>query len=621
MTPRRRVLSRIALLAVGPLLLSGCGSIPAAAPSQPGSTLQGSVHGGQQPVSGARIFLYAAGSSGNGVAANDLLAPRIITTDTAGAFTITNDYLCPTPNTEVYLVARGGNPGLAPTLSNPALVLTAALGSCASLTPSTFVQINEVTTVAAAWALSQFLGPGALIGASATNASGLRNAFALAANLADTSTGRIPTLPPGTLTEPAKINTLADVLAPCVNSDGTSACTPLFSAASPAANPAASPATSTPATPTNTLDAALNIVRNPATNVVAVFNAGPAQVPFQPVLASPPHDWTLSLTYGNCASTCGGLNQPGALALDSSDNAWVANYNGAVVSAFSPTGLPLAPTGFPGLGLRQSYGIAVDPSNNIWVTNEQSVTAASNGHQGSVSKFSPAGVELSGYGYTGGGLYYPLGIAADPAGPIWIADYASSSATLLAPTGASISPATGYAPYALPFTSAVAVDAAHNAWFAFEGGAARVTPAGVVSSFPCCNLPAGIAIDQSGNIWLADYNASAVVKLTPAGAIANQVTLSNGTVGPQGIAVDGSGNVWVANYFGNTLAHLDGPTAAVLSPPLGFGLDAPLNQPYGLAIDASGNLWLSNSATATLTLFLGLATPVKTPLLGPPTQP
>jgi hypothetical protein len=46
-----------------------------------------------------------------------------------------------------------------------------------------------------------------------------------------------------------------------------------------------------------------------------------------------------------------------------------------------------------------------------------------------------------------------------------------------------------------------------------------------------------------------------------------------------------------------------------------------MNEPLGIAIDASGNLWVSNLDGNTVTEFLGLANPVKTPLLGPPSQP
>jgi hypothetical protein len=598
-------------LAVALVSLSGCGISNSPPTIQSGSALQGYVHGGQQPVSGASIMLYAAGSAGNGAGATNLLAPNIVTTDASGAFSITGDYVCPTATTQVYLVASGGNPGLA-SGSNPALVMMAALGNCGDLTNSTSISMNEVTTVASAWALAQFISAGANVGSSATNAAGLGNAFAVAKNLVDPGTGLAPgsALPHGAVTESAKLYTLADVLAACVNSNGGAACTPLFTAATTSAG-----------TPTNTLDAALNIVQHPANNVTAVFNAFAPQAPFQPVLNNPPNDWTMSITYGGCASVCGGLDLPGSLAIDSRGNVLVANYFGGAVSKFSPSGIPASPTGFSGIGLEQSYGIAIDGADNVWVANEQSVTAANNHHLGSISEFSSTGAELSGYGYTNGGIYYPLAVAADSTGAVWIADYGSSAATLLASDGSAISGINGYGPSALPFTSAVALDTSHNAWFATQTGAVRVTPAGAVSGFPCCTDPAGIAVDLSGNVWIADYSASAVVELNSSGNVAQKTILSGGNAGPQGIAIDGAGNVWAANFYGDSLAELNGATAAAVFPSLGYGLDAPLNEPYGLAIDASGNLWLSNAGANTLTQFVGLASPIKTPLLGPPVQP
>jgi streptogramin lyase len=594
--------------------LSGCNlTSPPSTSSQRGAMLQGLVRGGQQPVSGASIMLYAAGLAGDGAGAVNLLAPNVVTTDGSGNFDITDDYECPTATTQVYLVARGGNPGLPSNVDNAGLVLMAPLGSCGNLTNSTNIVIDEATTVASAWALSPFTGPGAMVGSSSTNAAGLQNAFAVANNLADTATGQAPgaTLPAGAVTETAKLYTLADALASCVNSDGSSACTPLFAAA-----------TTAQGAPANTLDAALNIVRNPAANVQAIFNASGSQGPFQPGLTAQPNDWTMSITYGGCNPACGGLNTPGSVAIDSAGNVLVANFFGGVVSKFSPAGVPASAMGIPGVGLDQSYGITIDGLDNIWVTNYQSVTGANNQHSGSVSEFSSAGVELSGYGYTGGGIYYPLAAAADSTGAIWIADYGSSSATLLADNGSAVSGVSGYGSSALPFTSAVALDAGHNAWFAVQGGAVRVTPAGVVSSFSCCINPTGVAVDLSGNVWLADHNysAPAVVELNSAGSVAQRVNLGN-NAGPQGIAVDGAGNIWTANYDGNFLVELAGPTAALVTPSQGYGLDAPLNEPYGLAIDASGNLWLSNSGNNTLTQIVGLASPIKTPLLGPPVQP
>jgi hypothetical protein len=84
----------------------------------------------------------------------------------------------------------------------------------------------------------------------------------------------------------------------------------------------------------------------------------------------------------------------------------------------------------------------------------------------------------------------------------------------------------------------------------------------------------------------------------------------------------------VTNFLSNSLSELSGATSSavstpgtLLSPSTGFGADASILQPYGLAIDASGNIWLSNFGNSTLTEFLGVAVPVKTPLVGPPQQP
>jgi sugar lactone lactonase YvrE len=509
----------------------------------------------------------------------------------------------------VYLVGRGGN-GAAGLGDNPAITMMAALGDCGSLTSSTTVVMNEVTTAASAWALAQFIGPSANIGASATNATGLRNAFLTTANLVDTDKGTTPgpSLPANSLIEAAKINTLADILRACDQSTSASACQNLFAVTTESA-----------ATPANTLDAALNIVRNPAAQVSAIF-ALLSATPFQPALSVAPQDWTLSATYGNCASGCGGLNLPGSLAIDSKGNVWVANYFGGAASEFSSTGAPLSPNGYAATGLKESYGVAIDAQDSVWITNENGFSAQGTG-TGSVVHLSSAGENLSGAGYIGGGIYYPIAVAATSGGTIWVADHANSTATLLAADGTAISGTAGYATSALPFTTAVAVDADQNGWFAYQGGVAKVTPAGAVTAFSCCDVPAGIALDASGNLWIADYDASSIVKLSSSGGVLGQAVMTGGVLTPVGIAVDGAGRVWTANYRANTLSEFDSSTLQALSASAGFGQDASLYGPFGLAIDASGNLWTSNAYGNTLTEFIGVASPVKTPLLGPPVQP
>jgi len=69
------------------------------------------------------------------------------------------------------------------------------------------------------------------------------------------------------------------------------------------------------------------------------------------------------------------------------------------------------------------------------------------------------------------------------------------------------------------------------------------------------------------------------------------------------------------------VVEIAGATASSSLPVQGYGVDAALHEPYGLAIDASGGVWVSNSSADTLTEFVGLGSPVKTPLLGPPVRP
>jgi streptogramin lyase len=345
-----------------------------------------------------------------------------------------------------------------------------------------------------------------------------------------------------------------------------------------------------------------------------------ATTPFLPSLTAAPHDWMLSATFGKCASGCGGLNIPGSLSIDSKGNVWVANYFGGAASEFSPTGVPAAANGFTATGLQASFGIAVDAQDSVWITNENGTSAAGTS-RGSITHLSSTGQNLSGNGYTDGGIYYPIAISASSSGTLWIADYAGSAATLLKSDGTAISGASGFAAAALPFTSAVATDANQNGWFTYDGGVARVTPTDTVSRFSCCVEAVGIAIDGSGQVWVADYGASAVVELSSAGAIVGQATATGGLDSPSGIVVDGGGNVWVSNYRGNTVSEFAGATDHPISPATGYGADAQLLEPFGLAVDASGNMWATNAGSSTLTQFIGAAVPVKTPLLGVPVQP
>ncbi len=241
--------------------LAGCGGSstsgttpppppPPPPPTNPGVSFSGKAMAGTQPIVGAAIQLYAAGTAGNGSSAAALLTSAL-NTDATGGFTVPAGYSCPATASQLYVVVRGGQVGSVP--DNAAIVLAGALGTCNQIVAASKVVVNEVTTAATAWGLAQFLSTGGNVGATATNTQGLANAFATVANLVNPTVGTSPgaAFPVTGVSPAAKINTLANVLNSCTTT--ASACSQLFSATTPSGGSA----------PANTLDAAFNVVQNP----------------------------------------------------------------------------------------------------------------------------------------------------------------------------------------------------------------------------------------------------------------------------------------------------------------------------------------------------------------------
>jgi sugar lactone lactonase YvrE len=619
-------------------LISGCGVGPAAAPNPVQLALTGRVHGGQQAVAGAQIQLYAAGAAGNGSASAPLLNSPVIS-GSDGSFSITSDYSCPSASSQVYLVATQGNPGLGSGGNNPALAMMAPLGSCGNLSPSQFIWINEVTTVAAAWALAPFEADLTHIGASATNAQGLANAFLDAQLIANTSNGTVATLPSNLKTETGKIYGLADAVAACINSDGSasSPCPQLFAAATPTGGSA----------PANTWDATMNVVKNPGNNVGGVFAVIGSTPPFPTSLTKTPSDWTLSLTV-----TGGGVYSPTTLAVDSQGDVWVADYQASaslgngLLSGFNPQGTPLSATGYGASVLHADYGLTIDPQDNIWVTVEDSPSHGDT--KGSLVEFS--GISSgSALGtptvFSDSSINYPYAAAADSNGNILIPNYsvpASGSTTNLVVLTPSSSTYTKESTASLiGFPVALAPDTAHGVWITSQdasyASAVHLDSNGnVLFSTDCCGSVDGVSLDTQGNVWLADYNASdangdpggAVTQLAPDGTTLQAFVTGGGIYEPSYIAIDAANTVWVTNSHSassevkyESFSEVSGANGTVVSPATGFGLDADLLLPYAVAVDPSGNLWISNNFGDSLVMFFGMATPTKTPKTVTPVAP
>jgi streptogramin lyase len=176
---------------------------------------------------------------------------------------------------------------------------------------------------------------------------------------------------------------------------------------------------------------------------------------------------------------------------------------------------------------------------------------------------------------------------------------------------------------------AIAVDASHNVWVANQSAVTvtKVSPDGkTFTDYACCNGASGLAIDPTGNIWVANYYGDSVSEISSTGSIISNGYTSNGTIyHPQGIAADGAGNIWVANFRAGYLTELAGASSTnpgqPISPAAGWAPDSNLFGAFAVAIDATGNLWVTNFNNNSITEFVGIASPVKTPLLGPARTP
>jgi hypothetical protein len=514
----------------------------------------------------------------------------------------------------VYVYSIGGNSGGGP---NPAIGLMAAAGPCSALTSSTYIVVNEVSTIAAAYALAGYATDPTHISSSgsALASTGVANAFATATNLETLGTGQaLATTPQGNGAVPeSEINTLANILAGCVNSggSGSTGCTTLFSNAMNGST-----------APTNTAMAAVNIAHNPGANVSTLYGLATASAPFQPTLSSPPNDFTVSLSF-----TGGGMATPGQPAIDALGNVWVGNVT--TISEFSPVGAPLSgSTGFSGINVPSS--LAVDAAGDVWVTDNGTA---------SISEFKPSGSPASGSPFSGGGLNEPYGIAFDKSGNVWVGNYGANTLSEFASNGTPITGTAGYTATGLEQPDSVAVDISGDVWVNGYGGGilAEFNSSGTAlagssaysGSFAGLFDGLTVSIDANGNLWVPNYNYGTLLEFEPG---TGYLSPSGGYFGaglydPVAAAIDGFGNVWVANFLNiptnssspGSISEFNSSGSAIT------GNDGYISkwtsETNGIAIDGSGNIWIPSAGNNALVEFVGVAAPVVTPvvanLLGP----
>ncbi|MBI3417814.1 MAG: VCBS repeat-containing protein [Verrucomicrobia bacterium] len=239
--------------------------------------------------------------------------------------------------------------------------------------------------------------------------------------------------------------------------------------------------------------------------------------------------------------------------------------------------------------------VTLDSADNVYVSDAFNHTIRKITPDGTVSTFAgQAGMYGSQDGAASSALFkYPSDLVFDNQGNLYVAEEGNPTIRKIAPDG-TVSTLAGSA------TSSGTVDG--------TGSAARFS------------LLAGIALDNQGNLIVADSIGHTIRKVTPAGVVTTiaGIPLQNGTADgqalqaqfdhPGGVAVDAAGTVFVGDYYNHairmitaagtvsTLAGLAGTSGSAD----GVGSSARFNYPFGIALDASGNLFVSDDSNDTI---------------------
>jgi trimeric autotransporter adhesin len=312
-------------------------------------------------------------------------------------------------------------------------------------------------------------------------------------------------------------------------------------------------------------------------------------------------------------ATLAKLYNPSGVSLDSVDNLYIADFENSRIRKITPTGLIVTVAGngdfgYAGNGgkatsaqLAGPHSVAADSAGNMYIASIddlwiRKVTSAGKIKEVEGSKLKRfkkrMGDIISGENSLMDLFYHgPYGVAVDSAGNLYIADTFHYRICKVTPKG-----------------KVTIIAGNEKRGYSGDGGKAISAQ---------LDLPCGIAVDSIGNVYIADSQNHCIRKVTPAGYITTIAGNGNPGFGgdggqatsaqlasPFGVAVDSSGNLYIADTQNNRIRKIT-PSGLITTVAGdgnegyggdgGFARSAQLRWPKGIAVDRAGNLYIADT--------------------------
>jgi sugar lactone lactonase YvrE len=348
---------------------------------------------------------------------------------------------------------------------------------------------------------------------------------------------------------------------------------------------------------------------------VAVSGTGPFTYQWQfngtnlpnPVITTVAGNGTYGYSGDGGPATKAELNYPQGVAVDASGNLFIADSHNGRIREVGTNGIITTVAGKGGTGgfsgdggpasnaeLDLPTGVAVDASGNLFIADSWNSRIRKVGTNGIITtvagKGGTGGFSGDGGPATNAELDVPTGVAVDASGNLFIADCWNSRIRKVG-------------------TNGIITTVAGNGTYGFSGDGGPATKAGL-------NYSQGVAVDASGNLFIADNNNHRIREVGTNGIITT-VAGKGGTGGfsgdggpatgaelqyPTGVAVDASGNLFIADCFNCRIREVG--TNGIITTVAGNGnygfsgdggppTKAQL-YPSDVAVDASGNLFIAD---------------------------